>query len=92
MRAVDLSARGSPETAGPPKRELFLFDQGLPGFGLRIHPSGREVWVMLDVLSAPNRTASPAPTLAPLPRRDEMALPQPTSFAPCPSLLDNVRI
>ena len=37
--------RGHPHgRVGP--ADLFLFDQGLPGFGLRIHPSRRRVWIV----------------------------------------------
>jgi len=30
----------------PPGKDTILFDQKLPGFGLRIHPSGQKVWIV----------------------------------------------
>ena len=45
MPRVDLTPRLARESrAGD--RETFLFDKALPGFGLRIHPSGRKVWIV----------------------------------------------
>ncbi len=45
MPRVDLTPRLARESrAGD--RETFLFDRSLPGFGLRIHPSGRKVWIV----------------------------------------------
>ena len=45
MPTVDLTPRLAREsTPGP--RDTFLFDKSLPGFGLRIHPSGRKVWTV----------------------------------------------
>ena len=32
--------------AKPGPKDNFLFDKTLPGFGLRIHPSGRTVWIV----------------------------------------------
>ena len=45
MPRVDLTPRLARESrAGD--RETFLFDRSLPGFGLRVHPSGRKVWIV----------------------------------------------
>ena len=45
MPTVDLTARLARESK-PGPRDTFLFDRTLPGFGLRIHPSGRKVWIV----------------------------------------------
>ena len=45
MPAVDLTARLARDSK-PAARDTFLFDVKLPGFGLRIHPSGRKVWIV----------------------------------------------
>ena len=45
MPTVDLTARLARQSKPGPK-ETFLFDRTLPGFGLRIHPSGRKVWIV----------------------------------------------
>ena len=45
MPRVDLTARLARETQ-PNEKDTILFDKGLPGFGLRIHPSGRKVWIV----------------------------------------------
>ena len=45
MPAVDLTARLARES-NPTERDTILFDKALPGFGLRIHPSGRKVWIV----------------------------------------------
>ena len=45
MPRVDLTARLDRESKPGPK-DTFLFDMTLPGFGLRIHPSGRKVWIV----------------------------------------------
>ncbi len=45
MPRVELTARLARDTK-PGEKETFLFDTSLPGFGLRIHPSGRKVWVV----------------------------------------------
>ena len=45
MPRVDLTARLARD-ARPQDRDTILFDRALPGFGLRIHPSGRKVWVV----------------------------------------------
>ena len=45
MPRVELTARRVRETR-PGDADVFLFDRALPGFGLRIHPSGRKVYVL----------------------------------------------
>ncbi len=45
MPTVDLTA-GLARDATPGPKDAILFDKALPGFGLRIHPSGRKVWIV----------------------------------------------
>ena len=45
MPRVDLTAKLARQSKPGPK-DRFLFDRTLPGFGLRIHPSGRKVWIV----------------------------------------------
>ena len=45
MPTVDLTARLARESK-PGGKDTILFDRTLPGFGLRIHPSGRKVWIV----------------------------------------------
>ena len=45
MPSVELTARLARESKAG-KKDTFLFDKALPGFGLRIHPSGRKVWIV----------------------------------------------
>ena len=45
MPTVDLTPRLARD-ATPGLKDTFLFDRTLPGFGLRIHPSGRKVWIV----------------------------------------------
>ncbi len=45
MPRVELTARLARETKAG-KKDTILFDKSLPGFGLRIHPSGRKVWIV----------------------------------------------
>ena len=45
MSAFDLTPRLAREAASN-GRDTILFDRALPGFGLRIHPSGRKVWIV----------------------------------------------
>ena len=45
MPTVDLTARLARESK-PAGKDTILFDRKLPGFGLRIHPSGRKVWIV----------------------------------------------
>ena len=45
MPKVNLTARLARETK-PQAKDTILFDKALPGFGLRIHPSGRKVWIL----------------------------------------------
>ena len=45
MPTVELTARLARESK-PAEKDTILFDRTLPGFGLRIHPSGRKVWIV----------------------------------------------
>ena len=45
MPAVDLTARLARDGRRAEK-DTIMFDKALPGFGLRIHPSGRKVWIV----------------------------------------------
>ena len=45
MPTVDLTPRLARQSKPGPK-DTFLFDRSLPGFGLRIHPSGRKVYIV----------------------------------------------
>ena len=45
MPTVDLTPRLARESR-PGGKDTFLFDKTLPGFGLRIHPSGRKVYIV----------------------------------------------
>ena len=45
MPTVDLTPRLARQSR-PGDRDTILFDRKLPGFGLRIHPSGRKVWIV----------------------------------------------
>ena len=45
MSAFDLTPRLARESTSNGK-DTILFDKALPGFGLRIHPSGRKVWIV----------------------------------------------
>ncbi len=45
MPSVELTARLARETKASEK-DTILFDKAMPGFGLRIHPSGRKVWIV----------------------------------------------
>ena len=45
MPTVDLTPRLARQSKPGPK-DTFLFDCSLPGFGLRIHPSGRKVYIV----------------------------------------------
>ena len=45
MPTVDLTPRLARESK-PQEKDTILFDKKLPGFGLRIHPSGRKVYVV----------------------------------------------
>ncbi len=40
------SPRDLPRQSKPQAKDTFLFDRSLPGFGLRIHPSGRKVYIV----------------------------------------------
>ena len=45
MPSVELTVRLARQSKASEK-DTILFDKGLPGFGLRIHPSGRKVWIV----------------------------------------------
>ena len=45
MPTVDLTPRLARQSQ-PQAKDTILFDRTLPGFGLRIHPSGRKVWIV----------------------------------------------
>ena len=45
MPTVDLTPRLARQSK-PSDKDTFLFDRTLPGFGLRIHPSGRKVYIV----------------------------------------------
>lgn len=45
MPRVNLTARLARATKSQTK-DTILFDKALPGFGLRIHRSGRKVWIL----------------------------------------------
>ena len=45
MPTVDLTPRLARETK-PGDKDTILFDRTLPGFGLRVHPSGRKVYIV----------------------------------------------
>ncbi len=45
MPRVDLTPRLARQSK-PGAKDTILFDRSLPGFGLRIHPSGRKVWIV----------------------------------------------
>ena len=68
MPTIDLTLQLA-RNSRPAQRDLFLFDQDLPGFGLRIHPSGRKVWIVQARIEGRTRRMVIA-------RHDEMALPQ----------------
>ena len=45
MPTVDLSAKLARQKK-PGEKEIILFDRAVPGFGLRIHPSGRKIYIV----------------------------------------------
>ena len=45
MPKVDLTPRFAREIA-PQYKDAIYFDESTPGFGLRVHPSGRKVWIV----------------------------------------------
>ena len=60
MPRVKLTARLARETKAG-KKDTILFDKGLPGFGLRIHPSGRKVWIVQTRIEGRSRRMVIAP-------------------------------
>ena len=45
MPTIDLTPRLVRERK-PTEKDTILFDRATPGFGLRIHPSGRKVYII----------------------------------------------
>ncbi len=45
MPRVDLTAKLA-RASRPGPKDTILFDKALPGFGLRIHPSGSKIWIV----------------------------------------------
>ena len=68
MPTVDLTPRLARVTK-PGDKDTILFDRTLPGFGLRIHPSGRKVWIVQARIEGRSRRIVIA-------RHGEMALAQ----------------
>ena len=66
MPTVDLTARLARQSKSRAK-DTFPFDRKLPGFGLRIHPSGRKVWIVQARIEGRSRRIVIA-------RHDEMEL------------------
>ena len=60
MPSVKLTARLARDTKAGAK-DTILFDKGLPGFGLRIHPSGRKVWIVQTRIEGRSRRMVIAP-------------------------------
>ena len=54
MPTVDLTARLARESV-PGEKDVILFDRAAPGFGLRIHPSGRKVYVVQTRIAGRSR-------------------------------------
>ena len=54
MPTVDLTARLARESA-PGAKDVILFDRAAPGFGLRIHPSGRKVYIVQTRIAGKSR-------------------------------------
>ena len=54
MSAFDLTPRIARDAKSNGK-DTILFDKALPGFGLRIHPSGRKVWIVQARIEGRNR-------------------------------------
>ena len=54
MPTVDLTARLARESV-PGEKDTILFDRAAPGFGLRIHPSGRKVYVVQARIAGKSR-------------------------------------
>ena len=60
MPRVKLTARLARDTKAGTK-DTILFDKDLPGFGLRIHPSGRKVWIVQTRIEGRSRRMVIAP-------------------------------
>ncbi len=74
MPTVDLTARLARDSR-PGARDTILFDRTLPGFGLRIHPSGRKVWIVQARIAGRTRRLRIA-------RHDEMEIAEVRRCAP----------
>ena len=61
MPRVELAAAFARD-ARPGLRDTVLFDRTLPGFGLRVHPSGRKVWILEARINGRTRRLWPTPT------------------------------
>ena len=68
MPTVDLTPRLARESK-PAGKDSILFDKALPGFGLRIHPSGRKLWIVQARIEGRSRRIVIA-------RHAEMELPE----------------
>ena len=63
MPTVDLTPRLARESKSQSK-DTMLFDKTLPGFGLRIHPSGRKVWIVQARIEGRSRPRDEAAALS----------------------------
>ena len=54
MPTVDLTPRLARESK-PGEKDTILFDRSTPGFGLRIHPSGRKVYIVQALIKGRSR-------------------------------------
>ena len=55
MPTVELTARLAHETKSR-DRDVFLFDRALPGFGLRVHRSGANAWILQTRIEGKTRS------------------------------------
>ena len=76
MPTVELTARRARE-ARPGTKDTILFDKALPGFGLRIHPSGRKIYVLQARIEGRTRRMGHRPPRRDAPRRGAPARTRP---------------